>query len=80
MPLSEQEKHRNTARKLLSTAHQQEAELATSLPEFHKDMEPNSEEEGKDMQAPILESVYLLEGQQGLIMLTNFTSDKFKEL
>ena len=81
MPISEEERRRNAAMKLLGTAHQRATELATSLPKYNESMEQDSDaEEGKDVEAPILESMYLVEGQAGLVTLTNFLSDKFEEL
>ena len=80
MPLTAEQKRQNAAAKLLSTAHMREAELATFLLEFDKSMDTSDGEKGMDVEAPILKSVYLLEGQAGLVTLTNFTSDEFEEL
>ena len=39
-----------------------------------------SEEENTDVKASLMEQVHLLEGQEGLLTLTYFTSDKLDEL
>ena len=81
MPPPAKDQAKKVAKKLLKSAHQREVELATSLPEFQAEMLVDSDaEEGRDLEAPLLESVCLLEGQTGLITLTNFDLAKFEEL
>lgn len=66
---------------LLKTAHVQEAELKTVLPAYKSNFEEDMvSDKEKDVDAPILEAVYLLEGQEGLKTLTNFTSEDLDKL
>ena len=84
MPItvSPKEKAKMATKKLLNTAHQREVKLATSLPPYNEQMKElvSGEIENKGIDSPLMEQFYLLEGQQGLLTLTNFTSQEIDEL
>ena len=68
------------AKSMLALASEREVQLETELPKFTEDMLESSDEDDQDMEAPILESIYMAEGNQGLMTMTNFSSEEFDAL
>src|SRR5687768_14637775 len=70
-----------TAQRLLSSSHQCATELETSLPLFDPSMEVEEDTNNdKSVNTLLLEAVYLAEGQNGLVLATNFTSKELSKV
>ena len=80
MPTSKDKGNIN-AKMVFRTAHQLEAELSTSLPAYDHYMEEKvASNEKKYAKMPVLETLYLAEGQDGIVTMTNMTSIELDDL
>lgn len=75
-----QAKTLRTAQQILDAAHQRQVEIETALPAYNSDMEDYNSDDEVDSEAPLLEAIYLTEGNTGLVTTTNFTATELDEL
>ena len=75
-----QAKTLRTAQQILNAAHQRQVEIETALPAYNSDMEDYNSDNKVDSEAPLLEAIYLTEGNTGLVTTTNFTTTELDEL
>ena len=83
MPVTTRNGPDYNTKRLLRTAHHCEIKFATSLPAFDPSMDEkvgSDKEDDGEVDSPLMEVLYLQEGQQGLITMMNFTTQEIDDL